>query len=472
MRKKILILTLVALSAGVISVAAVVALKQHASVHRSFAEQQNTLVEFAADNLELILSVDRLASAERVIARLQGYSMFEGIVVYDDEMRPTLTMPDEFHVAPPLIEQLLTARRVEKGHVVYEVAALMDNEERLGTLVIAFTMAPLLAEARQTLAYAMAVAMLVLIPIMGYGIWMVRQMERDAQEKVEYLKLVEDSEERMRNLNAKLTLAMETVEENNRLKSEFLSNTSHELRSPLNSIIGFQRLILRGYCDNPEEERAYLKNSCDSAEHLLRLIDDILDIAHIEAGKMSVALCEVPLDGLFGEVKLATYHQAEKKGLQLKVELPTTPSCTVYADPPKLKQALINIVGNAIKFTSDGSIRLRAVASSQSGFVDVFIEDTGIGIAPHRQGRLFEAFVQVDGSVTREFGGNGLGLAIAKRLVEIMGGSIRLHSEGEGMGTTVTVSIPTAEHVQVMVAQQDVKDESVESPTITGIASL
>ena len=457
MRKKILILTLVALSAGVISVVAVVALKQHTSVHRSFAEQQNTLVEFAADNIELMLSSDHSASVDRTIARLQSYSIFEGVVLFDGEMRPTLAMPEEFRISPSILEQLLTARRVEQGHVVYEVAALMnDDQERLGTLVIIFTMAPLLAEARQTLVYAVAVALLVLIPIMGYGIWMVRQMERAAQEKAETLKLVEDSEERMRNLNAELSLAMETVEENNRLKSEFLSNTSHELRSPLNSIIGFQRLILRGYCDNPEEERAYLKNSCDSAEHLLRLIDDILDIAHIEAGKMSVALCEVPLDGLFGEVKLATYHQAEKKGLQLKVELPTTPSCTVYADPPKLKQVLINIVGNAIKFTSDGSIRLRAVASSQSGFVDVFVEDTGIGIASHRQGRLFEAFVQVDGSVTREFGGNGLGLAIAKRLVEIMGGSISLHSKGEGMGTTVTVSIPTAEHVQVMAGQQPV----------------
>ena len=450
MRKRILILTLVALSAGVISVVSVMVLKQHRDAHRSFAEQQNTLVEFAADNIELILSSARFASVDRTIARLQSYSIFEGVVLFDDGMQSALAMPDDFRISPAIVEQLLTARKVTDGEIVYEVAALIDGaQERVGTLVIAFTMAPLLAEARQTLLYAVAVAVLVLIPIMSYGVWMVKQMERDAREKADYLKLVEDSDARMRTVNSELSLAMERVEENNRLKSEFLSNTSHELRSPLNSIIGFQRLILRGYCDNVEEERVYLKNSCDSAEHLLTLIDNILDIAHIEAGKMSVALCEVPLDGLFGEVKLATYHQAEKKGLQLGVELPTTPNCMVYADPPKLKQVLVNIVENAIKFTSAGAVRLWADSSSQSGFVDVFVEDTGIGIDPHRQGRLFEAFVQVDGSATREFGGNGLGLAIAKRLVELMGGSIRLYSDGEGTGTTVTVSLPISPTLKI-----------------------
>lgn len=253
-------------------------------------------------------------------------------------------------------------------------------------------------------------------------------------------------------LYKELELASERAEEASRLKSEFLANTSHELRTPLNGIIGFLKLILEGLADDPEEQGEFIQEAHRSAIHLLNLINDILDIAKIEAGKMELELGPVRLDDLIQDVEDFTQNQAQQKNLSLTTELPATnDEVILFGNYQRLLQVMLNLVGNAIKFTHEGGvtisvevIRRRITFKDQElpGLVRVRVADTGIGVALEKQDRLFQSFSQVDGGRTRSYGGTGLGLAISQRLVETMGGEVKFYSMGEGLGSTVTFTVP------------------------------
>ncbi len=246
---------------------------------------------------------------------------------------------------------------------------------------------------------------------------------------------VQKTKDKLQRLNRKL-------EEASQIKSEFLANTSHELRTPLNSIIGFLGLALDGYCANREEEKEFLRNAQQSAKHLLAIINDVLDLAKIEAGRMELELGEVDLKMLLEEVRSLAEVQAQQKKLKLKFQCPDDPSPRVYADSGKLRQVLVNLVGNAIKFTDRGSVTVKSVVRGEKGNVLIQVQDTGVGVPTEMKDRLFEKFRQVDGSSTRRHGGTGLGLTITKNLVEMMGGVISLESEGEDEGTTVSFTVP------------------------------
>jgi signal transduction histidine kinase/DNA-binding response OmpR family regulator len=246
---------------------------------------------------------------------------------------------------------------------------------------------------------------------------------------------LEQSNRRLEELNAQL-------EEASRLKSEFLANTSHELRTPLNGMIGFLQLVLDGLCDSPEEEREFQKQALQCSRHLLGLINDVLDIAKIEAGKLNLEIVRVNIGELFDEVYTLTHVQAAQKGVKLRFERPTASAPGVRGDFGKVKQVLINLVGNSLKFTPSGSITVRAVPNPGSGHYMFEVQDTGIGIPADRQQLIFEKFIQADGSTTRKYGGTGLGLAITRSLVELMGGIIGVHSDGEGHGTRMYFSLP------------------------------
>jgi PAS domain S-box-containing protein len=246
---------------------------------------------------------------------------------------------------------------------------------------------------------------------------------------------VEQAKEKLQKLNRKL-------EEASQIKSDFLANTSHELRTPLNSIIGFLGLILDGYCVDKQEERDFLRNAQQSAKQLLSIINDVLDLAKIEAGRMELELQEVELRSLFEDVRSLTQVQAQQKKLALSFGCDSDPCPRVYTDPGKLRQVMINLVGNAIKFTDEGSITVWSLVQEGKGNVLIEVEDTGLGIPAHAQKRLFEKFRQADGSSTRKHGGTGLGLTITKNLVEIMGGKIKLESPGEGKGSKVSFTVP------------------------------
>ncbi|GAB4213896.1 MAG: hypothetical protein OHK0012_10870 [Synechococcales cyanobacterium] len=250
----------------------------------------------------------------------------------------------------------------------------------------------------------------------------------------------------LRLKNQELEHAREQAESANRLKSEFLANTSHELRTPLNGIIGFLRLVLDGITDSPEEEKDFLQEAYRSALHLLNLINDVLDIAKIEAGKMVLDLVPCDLRSIFADVESKTRLQAQQKGLALTFSFSDDlPLPMVMGEAQRVIQVLLNLVGNAIKFTPTGSISVVADEDDRDpDFVRIRVKDTGIGVSRDKQKRLFQAFTQVDGSTTRQYGGTGLGLAISQRLVEAMNGEIYFFSLGEGTGSTVTFTLKLA----------------------------
>jgi len=242
------------------------------------------------------------------------------------------------------------------------------------------------------------------------------------------------------------------AEEASRLKSEFLANTSHELRTPLNGMIGFLKLIMDGMADDPEEQNEFIHEAYRSALHLLNIINDVLDIAKIEAGKLLIEMAPVNLNELLEDVQDFTHAQVQQKQLRFEIQAaPTDDEIILFGNYQRLLQVMLNLVGNAIKFTHEGGVTIsvevikkKVVVQNQElpGMVKVRVADTGIGVSLEKQDKLFQSFSQVDGSRTRQYGGTGLGLAISQKLVEAMGGVVNFYSMGEGLGSTVTFTVP------------------------------
>jgi signal transduction histidine kinase len=246
--------------------------------------------------------------------------------------------------------------------------------------------------------------------------------------------------------------AIDRAEEASRLKSEFLANTSHELRTPLNGMMGCLKLILDGTVDDPEEQQEFLEESFKSAEHLLDIINDVLDLAKIEAGKLQIELSPVNLVEVLEQLQRSQSNSASLKNLTFEIEMPKTRDAVIlYTNYKRLYQVLLNLVGNAIKFTHEGGVtittefvRRKVTVQNQDcpGMMMVRVADTGIGVSLEKQDRLFQSFSQIDGSTTRRYGGTGLGLAISQTLVLAMGGEVNFYSMGEGLGSTVTFTLP------------------------------
>ncbi|MEH1938073.1 MAG: ATP-binding protein [Nostoc sp.] len=249
--------------------------------------------------------------------------------------------------------------------------------------------------------------------------------------------------ERLKAGAEELEIAWKEAKTANQIKSQFLATTSHELRNPLNIIINCIRLVEDGLCDDREEEMEFLKRADETTIHLLGIINDLLDISKIEAGKLSVVNTPIDLRQILLEVINLQSVNVQQKGLQLKCELEPQ-AIPIKADAAKLKQVLINVIGNATKFTDTGSITISTELQYSNGKSEVVVavKDTGIGIDPTQQHKLFRPFVMVNGTTTRQFEGTGLGLAISRNLIELMGGSISLESAGLHQGTTLKITIP------------------------------
>ncbi|BAZ23089.1 integral membrane sensor signal transduction histidine kinase [Kalymmatonema gypsitolerans NIES-4073] len=254
---------------------------------------------------------------------------------------------------------------------------------------------------------------------------------------------LEQMVERLKAWAEELEIAWKEAKAANQVKSHFLATTSHELRNPLNIIINCVRLVRDGMCDDREEELEFLKRADDTAIHLLGIINDLLDISRIEAGKLSVVLQPIDLRQVLKEVINIQSVNVQQKGLQLNIPQ-LNELIPVNADAAKLKQVLINVIGNATKFTDEGSITISTdiQRSHDKSEVLVSVTDTGLGIDPAQQQKLFRPFVMVEDSTSRKFGGTGLGLAISRNLIELMGGTITLKSAGLNQGTTVTITLP------------------------------
>ena len=246
---------------------------------------------------------------------------------------------------------------------------------------------------------------------------------------------------KLRRSNKELALARRRAEEANRAKSIFLANMSHELRTPLNAVLGFSEIIRdRLFGNDPERYAGYAADIHHSGSHLLNIVNDILDVTRIDAGKFELREEKVKVAELLDGSLLAVEPQAAKGGISLKLRAPET-CATIHGDKTKLKQIIINLLSNAIKFTpSNGSVELSASAEADGGLT-VAVRDTGIGMARHEIQDAVQLFGQVDNSLSRRYDGAGLGLPLAIQLAELHGGTLTVES-APGLGTTVTVRFP------------------------------
>ncbi len=228
-------------------------------------------------------------------------------------------------------------------------------------------------------------------------------------------------------------------------KSAFLANMSHEIRTPLNAVLGFTDVLRRGLVSDSDESLDHLNMIHRSGKHLLELINDILDLSKIEAGKMEVEAIDTDVNQILSDTADVLKVKADENGLDLIVDYRTPLPCVMQSDPTRLKQIVTNLVGNAIKFTESGSVTIAAELQSQDDpTLRIEIIDTGIGMTPDQQARIFESFSQADETTTRKFGGTGLGLSISRRLSEALGGNLVVESE-HGKGSTFIVTLPVDE---------------------------
>src|SRR5687767_13990 len=280
-------------------------------------------------------------------------------------------------------------------------------------------------------------------PVIGRRVMLLNARKLRQGSHAELLVLAMEDVTERRRAEGEVAKAKEVAETANRTKSLFLANMSHELRTPLNAILGFSEMLQEEAVDrNLQEFNADLQKISTAGKNLLGLINDILDLSKIEAGKMELHLEVVDICTLIDEVAETIEMQVEKNGNTLEV-ICSRDIGVMRADLSKVRQGLFNLVSNATKFTHSGKIRIEAERQIMDGtdWIMFRVSDTGIGLSPDQILRLFQSFTQADASTTRKFGGTGLGLALTRRFCQMMGGDVAVHSV-LGEGSVFTIKLP------------------------------
>jgi signal transduction histidine kinase len=269
---------------------------------------------------------------------------------------------------------------------------------------------------------------------------LIETRERQVRKERESVAVLEAEVEKR---SEQLRLALRQTQLASEAKGAFLANVSHEIRTPMTAVLGYAELLLEGDA-TPQEVIEYARTIRRNGEHLLQILNDILDISKIEANKISVERIESDPRRIVDDAVCALQLRAEERGIAIEMEFAGNVPALIHTDPTRLRQVLVNLIANAVKFTEAGSVRICSrYSTSGGGRLEIDVIDTGIGMSEEQVARLFQPFGQADSSTTRRFGGTGLGLCISKNLAELMGGTLTVTSI-PGAGSTFHVTVPTA----------------------------